>query len=149
MRERETSLQPPAHAGSSFAHFSALKMEAILSSETSVYTRFIQHHIPEDGILHSQRCENLKSYKKKLYFMKLSLRHVLILFCVFTLSPQHVLTYYKRIVKWFGTVCYSVVLFHVSRYFVKDSSGRYYGHCNYLLKTTLFSKSFILGHTGV
>jgi hypothetical protein len=41
-------LQPPAHAGSSFADFSALKMEAIRSSKTSGHTR---RHIPEDGIL--------------------------------------------------------------------------------------------------
>jgi hypothetical protein len=33
------SLQPPAHAGSSFADFSTLKIEAIRSSETSVHTR--------------------------------------------------------------------------------------------------------------
>jgi hypothetical protein len=45
------SLQPPAHAGSSLADFSTLKKEAIRSSETSVYTRFIRRHIPEDGIL--------------------------------------------------------------------------------------------------
>jgi hypothetical protein len=32
-------LQPPAHAGSSLADFSTLKMEAIRSSETSVHTR--------------------------------------------------------------------------------------------------------------
>jgi hypothetical protein len=57
------SLQPPAHAGSSLADFSALKMEAIRSSETSVHTRSTQRHIPEDGILHSHRCENLKSFK--------------------------------------------------------------------------------------
>jgi hypothetical protein len=57
------SLQPPAHAGYSFADFSTLKMEAIRSSEMSVYTRSTQRHIPEDGILHSHRCENLKSYK--------------------------------------------------------------------------------------
>jgi hypothetical protein len=44
-------LQPPAHAGSSLADFSTLKMEAICSSETSVYTRFTRLHIPEDGIL--------------------------------------------------------------------------------------------------
>jgi hypothetical protein len=37
-------------------------MEAIRSSETSVHTRSTQRHIPEDGILHSHRCENLKSY---------------------------------------------------------------------------------------
>jgi hypothetical protein len=44
------------------ADFSTLKMEAIRSSETSVYTICRRHHIPEDGILHSHRSENLKSY---------------------------------------------------------------------------------------
>jgi hypothetical protein len=38
-------------------------MEAICSSETSVLKRAIQGHIPEDGILHSYRRKNLKSYK--------------------------------------------------------------------------------------
>jgi hypothetical protein len=37
-------------------------MEAIRSSETSVNTRHTQRHIPEDDILHSHRCESLKSY---------------------------------------------------------------------------------------
>jgi hypothetical protein len=37
--------------------FSALKMEAIRSSETSVHTRSTQRHVPEDGILHSHRLE--------------------------------------------------------------------------------------------
>jgi hypothetical protein len=50
-----------AHARSSLANFSNLKMEAIHSSETSVHTRSTRRHIPEDGILHSQRCENFKS----------------------------------------------------------------------------------------
>jgi hypothetical protein len=54
--------QPPAHAGSPLADISTLKMEAIRSSETSVNTRSTQRHIPEDDILHSHRCENLKSY---------------------------------------------------------------------------------------
>jgi hypothetical protein len=36
-------------------------MEAIHSSETPVYTKSTQRHIPEDGILQSHRCENLKS----------------------------------------------------------------------------------------
>jgi hypothetical protein len=45
------SLQPPAHAGSSLADFSTLKMEAICSSETSVHTRSTRPHISEDRIL--------------------------------------------------------------------------------------------------
>jgi hypothetical protein len=56
------SLQSPAHAGSSLANFSTLNMEAIRSSETSVHTRSTQHHIPEEGILYSHFCENLRSY---------------------------------------------------------------------------------------
>jgi hypothetical protein len=39
-----------------------LMMEAILFSETSVLTRVTQRHISEDDVLHSRRCENLKSY---------------------------------------------------------------------------------------
>jgi hypothetical protein len=40
-----------------------LKMEAIRASETSVLIRAKRCTIPEDGILHSHRRENLKSYK--------------------------------------------------------------------------------------
>jgi hypothetical protein len=46
----------------SLTDFCTLKMEAIRSSETSVYTRSTRHHIPEDGILHSDRRENRKSF---------------------------------------------------------------------------------------
>jgi hypothetical protein len=39
-----------------------LKMEAIRSSETTVLTRSTRRHIPEKGILHSYRSENVISY---------------------------------------------------------------------------------------
>jgi hypothetical protein len=39
-----------------------LLMETMRSSETSVLTRTTRRHIPEDGILHSDSRENLKSY---------------------------------------------------------------------------------------
>jgi hypothetical protein len=39
-----------------------LVMEALSSSETSILTRAIPRNFPEDGILHSHRRENLKSY---------------------------------------------------------------------------------------
>jgi hypothetical protein len=55
--------EEPEWASGSFADFSTLKMEAILSSETSVHTRSTQRHMPEDGILHNHLCENFKSYK--------------------------------------------------------------------------------------
>jgi hypothetical protein len=62
VNRRLLSLQPPADAGSSLADFSTLKIEGIHSSETSVNPGSTQRHIPEDDILHSHRCENLKSY---------------------------------------------------------------------------------------
>jgi hypothetical protein len=39
-----------------------LIMEAICSSETSIITTATWRNVPEDGILHSHRRENLKSY---------------------------------------------------------------------------------------
>jgi hypothetical protein len=41
-------------------------MEAIRSSETSVSKIRTRRHIPEDGILHSYRRENLKSHNIKM-----------------------------------------------------------------------------------
>jgi hypothetical protein len=39
-----------------------LMIGTIRSSETSILTRGTRHNIPEDGILHSHRRKNLKSY---------------------------------------------------------------------------------------
>jgi hypothetical protein len=61
------SLQPPADAGSLLADFSALKMEAIRSSETSVNPGSTQRHIQEDDILHklSRLCSSVKRINNK------------------------------------------------------------------------------------
>jgi hypothetical protein len=67
--DKFSRLQSPAHAGSSLADFSTLKMEAIRSFETSVHTRSTRRHIPEDGILHIHRCENLRSYMKYIVYV--------------------------------------------------------------------------------
>jgi hypothetical protein len=40
-----------------------MKMEETRSSETSVYNKPTVRHIQEDGILHSHRRENLRSYR--------------------------------------------------------------------------------------
>jgi hypothetical protein len=46
----------------SFSILFTLITEAMHSSETSVLARATRRHVPEDGILHNHRCENLKPY---------------------------------------------------------------------------------------
>jgi hypothetical protein len=43
-----------------------MRIEATRSFETSIFTRHTRRQIPEDGILHSHRCENLKSCISKV-----------------------------------------------------------------------------------
>jgi hypothetical protein len=51
------------------------------SSETSVHTRSTRHHIPENGILHSHRRENLKSYMNNIFNHKAAGNKSVFIFC--------------------------------------------------------------------
>jgi hypothetical protein len=55
----------------------SLMMEALRSSETTVLTRIIRRTIPDDGILHSHRRENLKPYKSPTLLGYCSPRYLL------------------------------------------------------------------------
>jgi hypothetical protein len=63
-----------------------LKVAAIRSSETSVHTRYTRRHIPEDGILHSRHCENLKSYMDRTN----SGTHLTVVLKLWVLLPESV-----------------------------------------------------------
>jgi hypothetical protein len=87
-----------ANASASLVNFATLKMEATRSSETSVNTRTTQRHIPEDDILHSHRCESLKSYRLLKCFS----------FCTTSIQKPSVSTRFaKQIMPILRILCYN------------------------------------------
>jgi hypothetical protein len=61
-----SSLQLLAHADSSLADSSTLKMEAVRASEASVYTKTTRRHIQENGILHILLLPDYTAHSVKL-----------------------------------------------------------------------------------
>jgi hypothetical protein len=67
-----------AHAGSSIAEFSTLKMEAIRSSEMSVHIRSTRRHIPKTTffnmihfpILGAEDSTDVKKYSEQIQFLR-------------------------------------------------------------------------------
>jgi hypothetical protein len=63
MLQRNTMWTVTANVVPSSQIVVTLMMEMLSSSKMSVLIRTTRHNIPGDSILHSHRCENLKSYK--------------------------------------------------------------------------------------
>jgi hypothetical protein len=63
LQSEEICLPPALALVSCSAYSSALKMDEIYSSETSIdFQRITRRYIPEDSTVHNYRFENLKSH---------------------------------------------------------------------------------------
>jgi hypothetical protein len=109
MNEMEKALLVTAKVVPSSLIIYNLMVEALLSSETSVQTRAIRRHIPEDGIPHNPRHESFRNYTVSCIFIQRNISALFVLAAV-------IYSYYVlRLPSSFHFIC----LFFISCFFCR------------------------------
>jgi hypothetical protein len=115
--------------------FSTLNMDVIRSSETSVDTKSTRRHVPEDGNLHSHRCESFKSYTML----------IMIVFTLTILARVHYISD-KLVVAKLAKVLSAALsvsrIFSVDGRIIADQSGRTVSGTNCLRSLEVWDRGF-------